>query len=78
MSDNEQEKPDANGRIKVPQFVIYVVIALVGWSVSAFVGYTAASNTMNARVSVLEIQYQQLHSDIVDIKSDVKELLRRP
>lgn len=68
---------DGNGRIKVNVQVVYAVLAVVGWIVSGWVGYESAQSAMNARVSVLESQFQQLHTDIQDIRTDVKTLLGR-
>lgn len=67
-----------NGRVRIPAPVFYGLIAVAGWALSAYIGYAAAANAMNARVSVLESQYQQIKYDISDIKADVKTLLRRP
>jgi hypothetical protein len=70
--------PERNGRVRIPAPVFYGLVTVASLALSAFVGYAAAQSAMNARVSVLESQYQGLHSDIQDIKADVKALLRRP
>jgi hypothetical protein len=69
--------PETNGRIKVPQAVVYVLLTLAGWAISAFVAYTAATGATNTRVSVLEEQARQLRQDVGEIKTDVKTLLTR-
>lgn len=71
------EAPETNGRVKIPAPLFYFIVAILGWVASAFIGYTAAANAMNARVSVLETQFQALHEDLASIKADVKTLLQR-
>jgi phage-related protein len=54
-----------------------IVIAVIGWGVSGLIGYATAQNAMNARVAVLESQFQDMRSQLSDIRADVKTLLRR-
>lgn len=63
-------EPQSNGRIKLDPLVAFQIIA---WVVGALLTYGA----VNARVSVVESQMQQMHDDMKDLKFDVKELLRR-
>jgi hypothetical protein len=44
------------------------------WVVSIMLAYSA----VNARITALEVKYDQLRADISEIKSDVKSLLRKP
>lgn len=67
------EPIEFNGRGQL----LYVVLVIGGWIISGFIGYTSAASAMNARVSVLETQYQQLHVDLSDMRADIKELLAR-
>lgn len=59
-----------NGRIKVRWEVIATVAA---WLVGGLLAYGA----LDARISVLEDRYLRMQSDLSEIKSDVKALLRR-
>lgn len=68
---------ETNGRIKIPAQLFYAGIAVAGWMISGWFGYFSASSTMNARVSVLESQYQQIHAEMEDIRADLKTLLAR-
>lgn len=72
-----RELPETNGRIKLPTWMVYLALTLLGWGVSAFGAYAAATASVNSRIAVLESRYEQIRSDISDIRNDVKELLRR-
>ena len=53
--------------------VSWQVIAQAGiWLVSALLAYSA----INVRLQVLEVKYDRISQDIVEVKSDVKQLLR--
>lgn len=71
------QQQESTGRVRVSQPAIYVIVALIGWLLSSYASYAAASSAMNARVSVLESQFQQIRGDISDIRNDVKTLLSR-
>lgn len=54
-----------------------IFIAVIGWGVSGLISYATAQSAMNARVAVLESQFQRMQADLTDIRADVKTLLRR-
>lgn len=62
---------ETNGRIKVSYSAAAQVI---GWLVAALLTYGA----INARVSVVESQVQDMKEAVTEIRSDVKTLLRKP
>jgi hypothetical protein len=68
----------AEDRITLPNWLLTAGLAVAAWALSAYVGYAAASSEMNARVSVLESQWQTFRADLSEVKQDVKTLLRRP
>lgn len=72
----EREMDDANQRRRVtlPAPLVLNVLMLI---LAGLVAYFSAYNALNARVAVLESQYQLLHSDLQEIKGDVKTLLER-
>ena len=49
----------------------------LGLALAGLVSYFTALGSVEARLSVLEDRYMRLLSDIGEIKSDVKVLLRR-
>lgn len=65
------ENGNGNGKLRVDQGL---AIQLIVWLVAALLTYGA----INSRVAVVESQMHQFRSDINEIKSDVKSLLRRP
>lgn len=51
-----------------------VIVTVVAWLVGGLLAYGA----LDARIRVLESQYLGTADDIREIKSDIKQLLRRP
>lgn len=71
--------PAGQENVRVPAPVLYVLITVGGIIASAYAGYAASQNKTEARISVLESQFQQMHTDVNEIRTDVKTLLgRRP
>jgi hypothetical protein len=74
LSDRRRHAvPEPNGslfKIKWETILQWVIAALVAWNV--------AWSTVNARVAVLESQVNMLNQQLNEIRSDVKQLLRRP
>lgn len=64
-------------RIAVPTWAFYVVVWMLGLAISSFVGYAAASSSMNARVSVLEAQKQDIERRLTSIEHKLDEVLER-
>jgi hypothetical protein len=50
-----------------------VVVTVVAWLVGGMLAY----GTLDARIRVLEDRYLRMSSDLIEIKTDVKALLRQ-
>lgn len=50
-----------------------VVVTVVAWLVGGMLAY----GTLDARIRVLEDRYLRMSSDLIEIKTDVKSLLRQ-
>ena len=61
---------ETNGRVRVSWGQ---VVTVVGWLVGGMLAYGA----LDGRVRVLEDRYLRMSTDVNEIKSDVKALLRR-
>lgn len=72
-----QEPPVTRDGLRISTPVLYALLMLGGWAISGYVGYSTAIAAMNARVSVLESEFQQMRSDVSEIRTDVKTLLGR-
>lgn len=64
-------------RLRIHPVLVTVLAVVLSAAFSAYAGYASATSALNARVSVLESQFQALHGDIQDIKVDVRKLLER-
>jgi outer membrane murein-binding lipoprotein Lpp len=74
--------PETNGRIKVPQTVIYVLIFVITTGLSGLVGYFRGASEeqqkrsdLAADVLVLKEQVGALRQQVNEMRIDVKELL---
>ena len=62
---------NGNGKLRIdPSLAVQLIV----WLVAALLTYSA----INARVAVVESQMHTFRQDLVEIKEDVKSLLRRP
>ncbi len=64
-------------RDRIPPWLIVVV----GWAAAGLVTYYGTLNAMDQRVTTVTIReqdhYEQLHSDLLEVKADVKDLKAR-
>ncbi len=66
-----------SARVKIYPALFQVVWPVLIFIASLVAGYYRGQSDVTARVSVLEEQTRELKSGVSDIRSDVKELLRR-
>lgn len=50
-----------------------IVVQVVGW----ILGLALVYNTMTNRITALETRVDSLHGDVMEVRSDVKQLLMR-
>jgi hypothetical protein len=74
----EEQLVEDHGRVRMPTIILYISLAFVGWMSAAWVGYASASSAMNARVSVLEAQRDDILRRLNSIDTKIDELLARP
>ena len=77
-------EPSTNGRLKVPQAVIYLLVTLLSVGASSLIAYYNRAESeqdkrsaISTQVAVLQSQVTNLEQQLKEMRADVKKLLER-
>lgn len=64
--------------------LLYIALAVVGWVISGYVGYSTALAAMNSRIAVVETKaddvghrIDELRTELSEMRTDIKTLIAR-